>query len=54
MIRLTDPVSGMSESVFSNATGEYVLTTELSGELTVRLQTYPQRLNYDRRFESWV
>ena len=39
MIRLTDPVSGMSESVFSNATGEYVLTTELSGELTVRLRT---------------
>ena len=29
MIRLSDPVSGMSESVFSNSTGEFTLTTGL-------------------------
>lgn len=38
MIRLTDPVSGTSESVFSNARGEFVLTTALQGKLTVRLR----------------
>ena len=27
MIRLTDPLSGISESVFSNRHGEYVLST---------------------------
>ena len=36
MIRLTDPLSGISESVFSNRHGEYVLSTSLSGELTLR------------------
>ena len=36
MIRLTDPLSGISESVFSNRHGEYVLSTTLSGELTLR------------------
>ena len=45
MIRLTDPVSGMSESVFSNTIGEFTLTTALQGELTLRLRTpLPQRL----------
>ncbi len=39
MIRLSDPVSGMSESVFSNSTGEFTLTTELQGKLNVRLRT---------------
>jgi len=39
MIRLSDPISGISESVFSNANGEYVLTTALQGELTLRLRT---------------
>lgn len=39
MIRLSDPVSGMSESVFSNASGEFTLTTALTGQLTVRLRT---------------
>ncbi|MEL0048586.1 MAG: carboxypeptidase-like regulatory domain-containing protein, partial [Gammaproteobacteria bacterium] len=38
MIRLTDPASGMSESVFSNARGEFVVTTALQGKLTVRLR----------------
>jgi len=33
MIRITDPISGKSESVFSNASGEYVVTTDLCGEL---------------------
>ena len=49
MIRLTDPVSGMSESVFSNGSGEYVLTTELHGELTLRLRT-----PYHRDFSTTV
>lgn len=39
MIRLSDPVSGMSESVFSNSTGEFTLTTGLQGKLNVRLRT---------------
>ena len=39
MIRLSDPVSGMSESVFSNSTGEITLTTGLQGKLNVRLRT---------------
>ena len=39
MIRLSDPVSGMSESVFSNSTGEFTLTTGLQGILNVRLRT---------------
>ena len=38
MIRLTDPVSGMSESVFSNASGGFALTTTLQGQLTLRLR----------------
>ena len=39
MIRLSDPVSGMSESVFSNSTGEFTLTTGLQGKLNIRLRT---------------
>lgn len=39
MIRLSDPVSGMSESVFSNSRGEFTLTTGLQGKLNVRLRT---------------
>jgi len=39
MIRLSDPVSGMSESVFSNSKGEFTLTTGLQGKLNVRLRT---------------
>ena len=39
MIRLSDPVSGMSESVFSNSTGEFTLTTGLQGKLNVSLRT---------------
>ena len=39
MIRLSDPVSGMSESVFSNSMGEFTLTTGLQGKLNVRLRT---------------
>lgn len=38
MIRLSDATSGISESVFSNARGEFVLTTALRGELTIRLR----------------
>ena len=38
MIRLTDPASGMSESVFSNSRGEFLVTTALQGKLTVRLR----------------
>ena len=39
MIRLSDPISGISESVFSNANGEYVLTTALRGEMSLRVRT---------------
>lgn len=49
MIRLSDPISGISESVFSNANGEYVLTTALQGELTLRLRT-----PYHRDFSTTV
>jgi streptogramin lyase len=49
MIRLTDPVSGMSESIFSNASGEFSLTTALQGELTLRLRT-----PYHRDFSTTV
>lgn len=49
MIRLTDPVSGMSESIFSNASGEFSLTTALQGELTLRLRT-----PYHRDFSATV
>ena len=49
MIRLTDPVSGMSESIFSNARGEFSLTTALQGELTLRLRT-----PYHRDFSATV
>jgi len=49
MIRLTDPVSGMSESVFSNASGEFILTTALQGQLTLRLRT-----SYHRDFSTTV
>ena len=49
MIRLTDPVSGMSESVFANTIGEFTLTTALQGELTLRLRT-----PYHRDFSTTV
>jgi hypothetical protein len=49
MIRLTDPVSGMSESIFSNASGEFSLTTALQGQLTLRLRTH-----YHRDFSTTV
>ena len=49
MIRITDPISGKSESVFSNASGEYLLTTDLRGELTLRLRT-----PYHRDFSTTV
>jgi len=49
MIRITDPISGKSESVFSNASGEYVVTTDLCGELTLRLRT-----PYHRDFSTTV
>jgi len=49
MIRLTDPVSGMSESIFSNESGEFSLTTALQGELTLRLRT-----PYHRDFSKTV
>jgi hypothetical protein len=50
MIRLSDPISGISESVFSNANGEYVLTTALQGELTLRLSTWLTGLPYIENF----
>ena len=49
MIRLSDPNSGMSESIFSNIRGEFVLTTALQGELTLRLRT-----PYHRDFSTTV
>ena len=39
LVRLTDEASGISESVYSNAAGKYVLATNLSGELELRLRT---------------
>lgn len=39
LVRLTDQASGISESVYSNAEGKYVLATELTGELELRLRT---------------
>ena len=39
LVRLTDQISGMSESVYTNAEGDYVLVTSLSGELGLRLRT---------------
>ena len=49
MIRLSDSDSGISESVFSNAIGEFVLTTALQGQLTLRLRT-----PYHRDFSTTV
>ena len=49
MIRLSDSNSGMSESVFSNASGEFILTTALQDELTLRLRT-----PYHRDFSATV
>lgn len=39
LIRITDDVSGISESVYSNADGEFVLSTGLEGDLALRLRT---------------
>ena len=39
MVRLTDNVSGISESVFTSPTGRFELTTELDGKLNLRLRT---------------
>jgi streptogramin lyase len=39
MVRITDPVSGMSEAVYSDQSGRYHLQTALQGELTLRLRT---------------
>ena len=39
MIRTTDGVSGMSETIFSNAEGAFRLETALAGTLRVRLRT---------------
>jgi streptogramin lyase len=39
MIRVTDPASGISESVFSDASGFYRLTTDLAGRLSLRART---------------
>lgn len=39
LARLTDPVSGVSESVFTRSNGTFDLTTNLSGELQLRLRT---------------
>ena len=39
MVRLTDERSGISESVYSDAGGNYVLETGLAGKLSLRLRT---------------
>ncbi len=39
LIRVTDRVSGMSESIYSNGKGEFQLVTALAGNLLVRLRT---------------
>ncbi len=39
MVRLSDERSGVSESVYSDAGGNYVLETDLSGKLSLRLRT---------------
>lgn len=39
LVRLTDPEIGVSESVFTNAEGRYVLRTGLSGQLELRIRT---------------
>jgi streptogramin lyase len=39
MIRLTDPESGVSESVYSNERGRYTLVTDLQGKLQLRART---------------
>ena len=39
LVRLTDDVSGISESVYTNAQGTYKLATRLEGELNLRLRT---------------
>ncbi len=38
MVRLSDGESGISQSVFTNRAGDYVLDTELSGNLELRLR----------------
>jgi streptogramin lyase len=39
MVRLTDDQSGMSESVYTDANGNYTLATQLAGDLQLRLRT---------------
>lgn len=38
LVRLTDPIAGVSESVYTDRTGRYVLATSLQGELQLRLR----------------
>ncbi|WP_170979044.1 virginiamycin B lyase family protein [Marinobacter panjinensis] len=40
IIRLTDVQAGISESVYSDARGEYVLETDLQGELRLRFRAH--------------
>lgn len=39
LVRLTDGATGVSESVYTDAAGRYVLATTLQGELALRLRT---------------
>ena len=39
LVRLTDAAAGVSESVYTDAQGRYVLVTTLQGELQLRLRT---------------
>jgi hypothetical protein len=39
LTRLTDPISGVSESVFTRSDGTFDLTTHLAGQLELRLRT---------------
>lgn len=49
LVRLTDDVSGISESVYSKRDGSFVLETELDGELVLRL-----RFPYYRDIETSI
>lgn len=40
IVRLSDVQEGVSESVYSDASGEYVLETDLSGELRLRIRAH--------------
>lgn len=39
LVRLSDEASGVSESVYSNAAGKYILATNLKGQLELRLRS---------------